>query len=1692
MKANSWEDYYIESASMASATMLTEEITIPVSVHRVSTSGNVSDLSEGEWDGVLGKVNTALGGQSPCPGWEGDGPDSGIRLCRALRSIDGQPSTGLSYTQDPLGVFDACRDEDQLKRLGQAGTRYPSTGYLNIWVVDTLCGSCFPSGCMVSGLATMSPAHGSDADGIIIERDVLATCEGLKLLIHELGHYLNLYHTFEGGCRNDDCLRDGDRVCDTPPDAGSNLLPDHPCLAGQQENTCDTDVNPGDPNSPWSSDQADSTDNYMDYAPSPCIHRFTEGQIQRMRQCLTGPRRSLLDSEGCSAPCDTLITASYRVVPDTPGVGQSFRIEIFATGATGHSATYSGQTLQGTRPEWTASSEGEQYAVVRSFNGDTDCTREDTVRFYIACMATPVISAEKTQLSFGEDARVTLDVIPTEGSWNWYVNGQEYQQGGQSIELSELEEGSYLVQLKHCYDGCCRWSQGLWLRSGACQSEAMGYEWYFGSGGIGFNPDGSVYELPDRSVGANGRLVLGEGLANCYDEHDGSILFYTGGGRIGNKFHTFVRKNFFIEGSVASARGSSSSTQKIILRKPGQDSLYFVFCPDTHDNDPAKDSVSPLYYGVIDRHLFGDQGGLLFEPVPLYFPASEKIMAAKHCNGRDWWVVSKERGSNAFYTYLLDADSLHTNPVISYTGRFLENSGGAKVGNLKISNDQKYLIHTASSANDAFGEMVGFAELLQFDNSTGQVSGGIIVADSLFNCYAAEFSPDGSKLYVLTEEITQYNLEVMNPDSIRNSAYVVDYYEFPVTGAMRGIQQDPFGRVMILQQGRDEILALIEKPNEYGPDIRYIKPFFKMSYRTNLGLPTLPTSLYYPEKRFIRGPKRVCASDTTLRYYFHNSCSFALTRWEHRGPNAWTALSNDTVLLNPIHPGADTLLLFTETACRRWTDTLILEVRDCRTPPDPPCTLAFDAYLSQPTACPEYPPYVRYQASGDLLILVREDGSIADTLALNGTRTFPGLKRDTCVRFTLMDTTARCDTTITYCFTAPEPPPQVQWRASPRIVCPEAYTQLLIDRPPGQIVRLVDQNMGRMRTIQTDTTALGPFLADSCYWLMITDTLSGCQQVRSLCFYLDTDQRSGRDTVFTCPGQPAQYRGQDYNAGAHEIDLLTESGCDSTVSLIVIEVDVPQPTVNINPACPNQRTGSISIANHPEAARYDWSDGAQGPSRTALDSGQYTLTIIWSIPAAHNDTVECTEEYTFRVPTAPPVVPAWRVDSETCLGSDNGSVRLESVNGESPSRVELSFDGGAFTKKYDYAGLSPGAYPVAWRDTLGCTYIDTLIVGAGAERLETVDSVRLCPGDSLWYDNGWITQAGEYQTDTLSSFGCDSTHKLSVAIFPTTRIDINTTDACPDGANGSARLDTSEGALSDITWSDGVTAAVYRTDLGAGTYTVEWRDENGCRGQQTFSIGQHIATTPTIELEDVVCAGDSTGVLYWSNEDVDSVMLIGSDGRRLIDAGGEVGGLPEGSYQIVWYDRWGCTGEDSLKIEAYPETELQLPDTLRVVRGQRIVLELEVISSWAYRVSWSPGVNLSCTDCQRPELEVTGDGIYTATVEDAEGCITDRTVVVLMLEPSGKFFVPNAFTPNEDGHNDLLEVHGAYGLNLEMIIYDRWGNAVFDCRGDATICRWDGRAGGGRYVPPGVYVYRLVVQTPKGPEVMVGDVTVLR
>ncbi|MBL0138212.1 MAG: hypothetical protein IPP86_06730 [Bacteroidetes bacterium] len=102
--------------------------------------------------------------------------------------------------------------------------------------------------------------------------------------MHEAGHYFGLYHTFEGACTNNDCLADGDHVCDTPPDNSTATVP-----CNSTTNTCTTDADDVSLNNPFRpvaqgglGDQPDMIINHMDYGLIGCHTQFTSGQKDRM------------------------------------------------------------------------------------------------------------------------------------------------------------------------------------------------------------------------------------------------------------------------------------------------------------------------------------------------------------------------------------------------------------------------------------------------------------------------------------------------------------------------------------------------------------------------------------------------------------------------------------------------------------------------------------------------------------------------------------------------------------------------------------------------------------------------------------------------------------------------------------------------------------------------------------------------------------------------------------------------------------------------------------------------------------------------------------------------------------------------------------------------------------------------------------------------------------------------------------------------------------------------------------------------------------------------------------------------------------------------------------------------------------------------------------------------------------------
>lgn len=105
-----------------------------------------------------------------------------------------------------------------------------------------------------------------------------------------------------------------------------------------------------------------------------------------------------------------------------------------------------------------------------------------------------------------------------------------------------------------------------------------------------------------------------------------------------------------------------------------------------------------------------------------------------------------------------------------------------------------------------------------------------------------------------------------------------------------------------------------------------------------------------------------------------------------------------------------------------------------------------------------------------------------------------------------------------------------------------------------------------------------------------------------------------------------------------------------------------------------------------------------------------------------------------------------------------------------------------------------------------------------------------------------------------------------------------------------------------------------------------------------------------------------------------------------------------------------------------------------------------VAGNGTYYYSWNTGDTT-------PDMTVSSAGTYSVTKTDASGCSSDDEVTLLDSCPPD-LYVPTAFTPNRDGHNDVIAPYTNGIRTLEWAVYDRWGELVFET--DVVGAAWDG------------------------------------
>lgn len=128
----------------------------------------------------------------------------------------------------------------------------------------------------------------------------------------------------------------------------------------------------------------------------------------------------------------------------------------------------------------------------------------------------------------------------------------------------------------------------------------------------------------------------------------------------------------------------------------------------------------------------------------------------------------------------------------------------------------------------------------------------------------------------------------------------------------------------------------------------------------------------------------------------------------------------------------------------------------------------------------------------------------------------------------------------------------------------------------------------------------------------------------------------------------------------------------------------------------------------------------------------------------------------------------------------------------------------------------------------------------------------------------------------------------------------------------------------------------------------------------------------------------------------------------------------------------------------------------------------QLIATGGVQYTWNPSYGLNNTGVFNPVANPDTTTTYIVTVIDIYGCINSDTMTVRVIAPS--FWIATAFTPDNNGHNDVLYVRGEGINNFEFAIFDRWGEQLFYTKDLKT--GWDGtKQGTGQTMPQGAYVY---------------------
>jgi gliding motility-associated-like protein len=563
------------------------------------------------------------------------------------------------------------------------------------------------------------------------------------------------------------------------------------------------------------------------------------------------------------------------------------------------------------------------------------------------------------------------------------------------------------------------------------------------------------------------------------------------------------------------------------------------------------------------------------------------------------------------------------------------------------------------------------------------------------------------------------------------------------------------------------------------------------------------------------------------------------------------------------------------------------------------------------------------------------------------------------------------------------------------------------------------------------------------------------------------------------------------SAGVYVVTVTDLAGCSATDSVVIqepLKLTANDSINNVECNGDNSGDATIFVSGGVAPYQYAWPSSANNQNTqtaTGLIAGIYSVTFTDNNGCYDSLSIAIGEPSALILTMSSPQMEDCGFGNGQALGLATGGTPLYNYLWSNNITDSLN------------TNLSGGWYVLTVTDINGCIKTDSIEVlvdysvggpnsniavtdptcnGLGDGTATSSPSSGLAPYEHIWSTGDTTSSVdslapGSYQVTITDGYGCYSLDTIQINITPAINLNITGRDTICIG-DSTLLVVSGFGNLQYDWGNDNKNDSLLVSPNSDSLFIVHALNDNKC--VESDSILVHINPLPIVEIKGnpnvcefentILTAQSSNGIQYlWNSGDTTAQITVFSE--DLLNY-----------YEVTITDNHGCYGKNSspFKINILDKPVAQFDTSSSGVFSSQIEFldqSYSDIISW----SWYFG-DESNSNLQNPVHDYKDIGNYEIMliVENEVGCLDTTYGEVSLIED---IEIPNVFTPNGDGFNDVFIIPSSGMKEFSLIIYNRWGSELF--RTEASRVSWDGMTISGRPAPEGTYFYELKAKGEK-------------